>query len=140
MSWTGVRPYFKTQLESRGYELWPDGFNFENIPSNIMDRSYHVDISPITGDRQNQSDQESTLDVSVRTFYKGYRDPQEAKDKAIEESEEIMKLCVKPSNRAATEGILNVVFNEVTIDALDESNDNAVVATASYSVRVITAV
>lgn len=140
MSWSLVRPYFKTHLEARSHQEWPDGFNTENIPSSLLDKSYHVDINPIVGNSQNQSDQESTLTVTVKTFYKGYRYPQEAKDVAISEAEEIMKLCVKPSNRTLTTGLLNVVFDDLDIDAIGESNDNAVVATASYSVRVLTAV
>lgn len=140
MSWTLVRPYFNAIMESAGFDEWPDGFATDNIPSNILDRAFHVQIGPITGTGQNQSAQETESTVTIRMYFKGFRDPQSAIDTAIEQTETVMKECVKPSNRTATPGIKNVVFNESNIDPIDASNDNAVVVTTSYSVRVILAV
>jgi hypothetical protein len=137
VSWSEVRPYFRTILDTRGYGEWKDGFATDNIPASALDRSFHIQLGPISGLKQNQSDQESEVAVTLRTYYKGYRDPLEAIDFAISETEAIVKECVKVVNRAETTGILNVIFQESNIDPIDASNDNAVVVTSSYSVRVI---
>lgn len=137
MAWSDVKPYFKTILEAKLHVEHPDGFNIENLPSTLMDKAYHVLIGPISGDRQNQSDQESTVTVTIKTFYKGFRYPQEAQDIAILETEEIMKSCVNLTTRTTTSGILNVVFDNSEIDPVGETNDNAVVVTSTYSCRVI---
>lgn len=137
MSWANVRPYFQGLAESAGFSEWPDGFAFDNIPSNLLDRSYHTTLGPLTGVRQNQTDQETNVDVDVRVFFKGYNNPAEAIDTAISEMESFVKSCVNPATRTETAGLLNVVFNELTLDPFDASNDNAIVATAGFTVRVI---
>ena len=140
MSWTEIRPYFENLLDAADHSQWSDGFASDNIPSNLLDRAYHIAIGPLVGISQNQQDQETQTTVTVRTFYKGYNDPKTAIDTAIEQTQLIMQSCVKPSNRVATGGIKNVIFSEANIDPIDGSNDNAVVVTANYTVRVILAV
>lgn len=140
MSWSSCRPYFATVLDARGYTAWDDGFATDNIPAAILDRSYHVAIRHLGGLKQNQQDQETEMTVTLTTFYKGFNDPQAAIDTALSESQLIMQDCVKPATRTATAGVLNVVFDEANIDPIGESNDNAVMVTATYTMRVIVAV
>jgi hypothetical protein len=141
MAWSDVRPFFKTHLDLLAYTEWTEGFfDIANLPETLVDKAYHVIINDINGDKQNQADQESTLEVELSTFYKGYRYPAEAIDAAVAGSEEIMCALVSPLARTMTTGILNVVFNKANIAPIDNSNDNTVVVTHTYSVRVITAV
>jgi hypothetical protein len=141
MAWSDARPFFKSRLDALGYTEWTDGFfSIENLPETIIDKAYHISPTSISGDRQNQTDQESTMTVEVRTFYSGFRYPVEAIDAAVEGSEEIMCSCVSPLSRTLTAGILNVVFISADVAPIDDSNDNAVIVTATYRVRVITAV
>lgn len=143
MSWTVVRPYFNSVLTARGYTEHTDAFATDNIPATVMDKSFHLGLGPITGLGQNQMDQTTEMAVVLRTYYMGYRTPQEAVDIAIEEAEEILKQLVKVEENAGrtdTAGILNVVLNEVALDPIDASNDNAVVVTSSYTVRIVVAV
>jgi hypothetical protein len=140
MSWSSVRPYFDTVLEELGYQNWPDGFGTDNVPSNLMDRAYHINIQTLTGIRQNQSDQETEIAVELKTWYKGYNDPAAAIDVAIAETQGIMQECVTPSRRTTTPGLMSVVFNEAGVDPIGPSNDNAVMVTASYTVKVVVAV
>lgn len=140
MSWSLARTYFDNILVAKGYEEWPDGFAIDNIPSNRLDKAYHISIRQFRGIRQNQSDQESEVQVEVRTFYKGYNNPKQAIDDSIYEAESLMKECVKLSNRTQTPGILNVVFNEAAVDPVAATNDNVVMVTQSYTVRIVIAV
>lgn len=143
MSWSNVRPYFNAILNQLEYREWVDGFATDNIPDSVLDKSYHVGLGPIDGIRQNQLDQETEFSVVLRTYHKGYRNSQEAIDTAVAEAEAIMKRLVKVEEidgRVNTAGILNVLFNEAAFDPIDASNDNAVVVTSSYTVRVVIAV
>lgn len=140
MSWNNVRPYFNSILEAQGYREWAEGFAVDTIPDTVLDKSFHVGLGPMEGIRQNQLDQETEVNVVLRTYYKGYRSSQEAIDTAVSESETIMKQLVKVADvggRVSTAGLVNVTFNEVAIDPIDASNDNAVVVTAGYTVRVV---
>lgn len=140
MSWSNIRPYFNAILEAKGYREWDDAFAVDNIPDTVMDKSYHVGMGPFDGIKQSQLDQETACTVVLRTYYKGYARPQEALDLAISETETIMKECVKVQQvggRVSTAGILNVVFNEAALDPIDASNDNAIVVTSNYTVRVM---
>jgi hypothetical protein len=140
MSWSSVRPYFEEVLTDRDYRLWTDGFGTNNVPSNVMDRAFHISINGLSGVRQNQTDQETEVSVELKTWYPGYADPTEAIDTAIAETQAIMQECVKPSRRVQTPGILTVVFNEAAVDPVGPTNDNAVMVTASYTVKVVIAV
>lgn len=140
MAWADVRPFFRSHLEAQGFTEWTDGFyDIQNIPETIIDKAYHISMGTINGDRQNQTDQESTLNIEVRTIHKGFRYPAEAIDAAVEYANEIMCAVVSPQSRTTATGILNVIFNAVDIAPIDNSNDNTVVVTHAYSVRVITA-
>jgi len=141
MAWSNVTPFFKSHLDALGYSEWSEGFfNIDNMPETIIDKSYHLTVSGIAGDKQNQTDQESTVEVEIRTIHAGFRYPAEAITAAVVGSEDIMCAVVSPLARTITTGLLNVVFNSVDIAPIDNSNDNAVVVTHTYSVRVITAV
>lgn len=139
MSWAFVRPYFEEILREREYREWEDSFGTD-VAAGVMDKAFHVGVSRMTGRKQNQQDQETEIQVELRTWHVGYGKPVDALDEAIAESQAIMQECVKPSRRVQTPGLLNVVFNEAGVEPLAANNDNAVMVTASYTVRVIVAV
>jgi len=124
-------------MEAEDFELWPDGFNIENIPSNIMNKAFHVSIDSITGNGNNQWDQETALAVTINFFIKGYADPSLARDDAIIEAENIVKASVRPSERTLSQCIQNVIFESADFGQIADSNDNAVLATINFNVRVI---
>jgi hypothetical protein len=140
MSWSLVRPYFKDKLEALNYAEWPDGFNFENIPANLLDHCYHITLGGFSGLKANHTDLDTQSVVTVRMFSKGYNDPALGIDNAIADCEAFVKSCVNVISRATTTGILNVVFSELVLDPLGPSNDNAIMATLTFNVRVILSV
>jgi hypothetical protein len=139
MSLSVVRPFFRSVLNSQGYTEWTDGFNSENIPSTLLDLSYHIETLNFTGIRLNQSDQEIEMDVSVSLFFKGYRDPAEAIDLSIEKVEDFIKEVLKPSFRVGqfTDGIKNITLQGFTLEPKDGTNDNLVKASVIFAVFVI---
>lgn len=137
MAWTDVKPFFHEIMEAKQFTLWGDGFAEDNIPANILDHAYHLKIGRISGTTANQYDVESRMPVTISLFVKGYGDPETAIDSAIAETEMIVTEIMRPSNRTNTDGIHNISFIGIDISPLAASNDNAVLASLEFDVRVV---
>ena len=135
MSLANIYPYFRTRMKSVGYTEWQDGFNTENIPSTVINKSFHILTPGIIGGSINQNHQNTETAVQIQFVLKGYRYPTEAKEKAMFETEKIIKDICKISNRTAT--LLNVVFNSSTMQALNSSDDNQVLVVLDFSAFVV---
>lgn len=137
MSLTAVRPYFRARLNSLNYKEWDDGFNFDNIPENIIDKAYHIDDFEIVSNSLNQTDLDLECTVTTRIFLKGYRTPKEALDNANEKLEAIFREVLKPTNRlTGTQGLRNVLLTSVSKEPMALSNDNTILVTIVWSVQV----
>lgn len=133
MSLKQCLPYFRARCKAIGLKEWSDGFNFDNIPASIFDKAFHVQYGTMTGIKQNQQDQEINFPVTVRIFTKGYRDPANGIDSAVELTENLLIECLKPTNRLVqNSGIKNIVFETANYEPIDASNDNAVIATINF--------
>lgn len=136
MSLTAVRPYFRTHLDSLSFKEWTDAFNVENIPSNLIDGSYHLQMLQGTLEKHNMTALEINQPLTVRLFRKGFRDPASAVDQVLTDSENILNLVLKPSNRL-TGSLKNVSFSSLLIQESSDSNDNLVMLTLEFNVLVI---
>ena len=136
MSWTASRAYFKTIIEARNFALHPDAFDVENIPSTVLDKSYHLTFGPVTGLGLENCALDSSFPVVVRLFFKGLpAQPNDAVDRSILFSETFTKDLLKPTNRLT--GLLkNVNLESVSFDQLSASNDHSVIATLIFNCRV----
>jgi len=133
MSLRGVRSYFRERGEALSLREWKDGFAFDNIPANIVDRAFHIESGLAVGVKQNQTDQEFNFTTTVRIFVKGFRNPASGIDSAIGLAEDYIKECVSAPNRLTqTSGIKNVVFESASFDADSASNDNLIVASLTF--------
>lgn len=140
MSLTAVRPFFRSVLNGQGYQEWVDAFNVENIPSTLLTKgAYHIESNEVVGVKLNQSDQELEMRISVSMYFKGYRNPSEAVDSAINKIQNFLKELLKPSNRIGQydDGIKNVTFNDYALEPINISNDNIVKASVNFTVFVI---
>lgn len=136
MSITAIKPYFRERLESLDYREWRDGFNFENIPSNLLDKSFHVYIPLGNGVSLNQQARELTANVELRLFFKGYRDISEGIDRAIEGIEDVIVEVEKSENRLA-QTFKNVLLQGFFINPLNVSNDNSILVEMQFTVFTI---
>jgi hypothetical protein len=137
MNFGDIRGYFRTKLDALNYREWEDGFNFENIPSTILDGSYHIEVGSITGGPANQVHHTFLMPITVRIFFKGYRTPGEAIDAALNEANLILDEILKPSNRLQTNGLKDVRPVSIQPVALQLSNDNAVILTMGFEAYLI---
>lgn len=135
MSMTAVRGYFRSMANSLSLKEWKDGFNIENIPSTVMNKSYHISQGIATGVKLNQNDQEISFPITIEIFNKGYKDVSSAIDSSIDLAEDLITTCVAPANRLTqTTGIKNIFFEDASFEPLDVSNDNSVIAKVTFRV------
>jgi hypothetical protein len=128
MTLGGLRPFFVYILNAQsGLKEWKDGFNTANIPSNILDGAYHVEVGQISGLPASQLVHGFTAPITVRLFFKGYRDPQAVKDAALDKADVILNAVLRPSVRLQTDGLKDVRPVSIRPIPLDQSNDNALI-------------
>lgn len=131
-----IRPYFRTAMLALGYKEWKDGFNFENIPANTIDGAFH--IATPSGSRRgaySQETQEIEQDVEVRVFFKGFRDPALAIDKAMERYQLMLERILGPTRLGCS--IKNIYLNTMQILPLNETNDNSVILEVTFTCLII---
>ena len=138
MKLENVLPFFRTQLTALGYIEWDDSFNFDNIPSNLIDKRFHLELLGAQGIGNNQLDQEVSFPVTVRIFLKAFRDTSNARDDAVSRGQTILETVLKPEVRVGdfSDGIKNVVFDSMDIEGAIASNDNITVLTLAFSTTV----
>jgi hypothetical protein len=138
MSITGARSYLRSRAKAIGLKEWTDGFNFQNIPSNIINGMFHITTGSGSGVKLNQNDQEIVFNQTVRIFVKGFRDPASAIDSAIKMTEDLIKESVSPKNRLTqSDGIKNIVLDGFSFEQMDQSNDNLVVASITFRINTV---
>jgi len=136
MSLVSVRQYFRDRMDSLSYSEWTDGFNFVNIPSTILNRSYHLEVGTISSNAANQHVHEFSYPITLRLFLKGYRDPSAAIDDSIVEIESIYSNVLSPTNRYSI-SIKDVVPNSVSVIPLDASNDNSIIVQFEFDTKIV---
>jgi len=131
MSLLDVRTYFRAQMDTTGYEEWRDGFNTENIPSTLLDRSYHIESGVITATTSNHQVHEFNCPVTVRVYLKGFLDPVTAIDDAYVVAETILGVLLLPADRLGT-CVKDVVPINITVSPLTQQNDNSVIVQLDF--------
>lgn len=126
-----VRPYYRTKMEALDFHEWPDAFNFENIPSTVLDRAYHLGAGPITNLGLDQKSSDVSLEVIVSFFIRGFSDPIEALDSAHTEAQAIIESIMNVADRT-TGDIHNIELASGEFQPLSDTNDNSVIGVLSF--------
>ena len=136
MSISAVRQYFQTAMDELGYLEWKDGFNFEDVPENIVNKLYHITTGTVVGNSQNQTALDITYPVLLQVYFHGYRYPVDAIDESLTSGQEILCRLVNPAN-ANGEVIKDVQF--ISMEPLPKdaaTNDNIVLLQMNFEVRL----
>lgn len=138
MSLSNVRGYFRTHFKAASFTEWKDGFNRDDIPHSVINKSFHILNPTITQVNHNQLDLSLNETVECQFVLKGYRTPADAIDDAHTEIETLLKSTLGHENRTkSTAGIKNVVLDNIDIEPYSEDNDNMVRVTMRFGVLVI---
>ena len=136
MSVTSVRPFYKNRLEILGFTQWSDGFNFENIPSTILDKAFHIQVNSTAGGVISPHVQNINMPVTIRVFRKGFRDVSAGIDSALADVESIICDILAPSVRLGS-AIKNVVLDDFSVNPLADSNDNAIMLELNFTNLIV---
>ena len=132
MSLVSVLPYFRTRMNSLGHKRWDDALNFDNIPDAIFDRAYHLEVSTALGTATEQQLVMIDMPINVRLFLQGTQQTDEVRDRGLEFSDAIIADIVCPANFASS-NLTKIVFNSVSIEAEDDSNDNSMIFVLGFT-------
>lgn len=136
MSITSVIPFYRNRMEMLGFKEWEDAFNTEDIPSTILDKSFHIEVNPTTAGVTNQLVLNVSMPVTIKVFRKGFRDTAIGRDTALLDVQNIICDILLPSVRLGSE-IKNVIFDGFSVNALADSNDNVVMTELNFSNNLI---
>lgn len=125
MSSTAVRSYIRTHMTALGYTEWTDGFNSQNIPKTVLDKSFFIQPATIAGSPISQADLEMRHAVTIEVRVKGYRNPAGTIDVVLQRHDVILMRLLKASNRLGA-NIKGIDFIGSRVEPLDASNDNIV--------------
>lgn len=134
MSLIDVRSYFRTHLDSVGFSEWTDGFNTENIPGTLLDRSYHIESGVISSTASNHQAHLFICPITIRVFYKGFVDTQGAIDDAYVDATSILAEVLLPANRLGS-SLQDVVPSSISVTPLSSTNDNSLILQMEFEVK-----
>lgn len=123
-------------MDGLGFTEYEDGFDFENVGENIIDRLYHLQVGNITLNTQNQTVIDINYPIAVRLYLKGFRDPASAVDDSISEGERIICDVVRVAN-AHQANIKDVTFVSMEPLPKDELQDNIILLEMFFDARVV---
>lgn len=126
MVFTDIRAFLKTQLKTLGYtKEHKDAFDISNIPSTAIAKVFSLEYGAVS-QRNVQVDIDTLFPVTIRLWFKDYNDNLEARDKAMEKGENLIKLLFRPDLRTSIDCVSQYQLLGMLPIALAESNDNVV--------------
>lgn len=138
MSFTDIRPYFKTVMKAVDKNLResPEAFSFDKIPGYNKDLWFFLTIQPAQLVSFNQTLMMWDVPVSLEVWTKGYVDSNQAVDAGWDKAQAIIKEAVRHSRRLSQSFIKNVIPRECSVGAVGATNENLVQATISFTLRI----
>lgn len=145
MSLKPIRKYFKdrfldAEMLKRGgaeYIEHTDAFNTDNIGSFNLDKAYHIFYGSASTSALNHLTTKDTVKATVSIFSKGFRDPNEALDDAMDFANNYRIQCIKPKFATTGQFIKNVVCSSIEASPINQENDNSIVVRLQFSITVV---
>ena len=138
MSLASVRPFYRGRIKGLGYTEHKDFTNISNIPSTVIDRSFHLESGEIVPSSGNQLSYTINYPIVIRIFRKGFKNPHELNNELDSDIDIILADLLAPSVKNTTT-IKDVVVSGVRRIELDVSNDNAIILEISCNTKIICA-
>lgn len=128
-----ARKYFTDRAKDLKYKKHYDGFATDNIPSTKFDKAFHVEAFTFNTGTRDQYQIEFLVPVTVRLFFKGYRDVDETIEVATIAGENYIAAALASENRLAQQVLKNVLFDSMVVEPYASSNDNSVVCRMEFT-------
>lgn len=133
-----VKQYARDRMKALKFNEWIDGFNFEDVPSTLLDKSYHVEYGNPASKKISVDNQELTCPLTVRLWFSSQRNVKVGIDEAIKKADPVIAEFIAAKNRLTqTNGVKNCLFRDKSVDPLSDSNDNGVIVKIDFQCLVI---
>lgn len=137
MSFSAVRPFFRTQMEALGFEEHEDSVDFENVPSTALNNKFQLNTETATGSPTVQTAHSFDYNITMRVFLRSIgRQNSATFDEADVLVDRVFGRLLDASVRVGTT-IKDIVPNSVSKTALSSSNDNDLVIEFGFTVRLL---
>lgn len=133
----GALDYCRDRLTSLGLAEWTDAFNSENIPRTLLDDTFHIEIGTVSRKFEHHDNIEINVPLTIRTFGRSFVDTGEGRDNAISLADTIIDEFVKAENRLNDTDIKTIQFDNMNLNALNESNDNSLVLVLDFTALIV---
>lgn len=135
MSLAAVRPYFSQHISALGFTEWTEPFGQENIPSTLIDKTFHQRTTGVASGSTNYTAVEFLVSQEIRLFFKGFKEPVNAVNEAMISAETVIIDLLNPSK--FNDEVKAVRLSSLEIEPFDEGlNDNIVLAVIEFDVVV----
>jgi len=135
LSITLVRPYFRDKLDSLGLSEHRDSFNFRNIPSELLDSTYHIETNTISSGVADQRVHTFEIGVTIRLFRRGYNDTVTAHEELLASVEQVYSQVLEITERTSQD-LFDVIPGATSIEPFGDSNDNWQIAVIPFTAVV----
>lgn len=139
MSLKPIRQYFVDRIYSLDteYQEHTDAFNTENIGGLTLDKAYHIFYGSVQTSALNHLTTKDVVSTTLSIFTRGYQNPNEALDDAMDFANHLRLECMKPKFANTGQFIKNVVCNSIEASPVNEQNDNSIIIKLQFSITVI---
>lgn len=124
--------YIAAAAESQKLKRWDDP-NAENVPATKLDGSYHIRVGDFIAGTKSHSTLPITVEITLRFWKSGYKDPEKGRRDAISLAEDIVKVALKYKNYIGND-VKSVILNSIRPEAMRQDNDNVTVVEISFTI------
>lgn len=114
--------YIEAVALQHGLTRWEDP-NTENIPVTKLNNVFHINVGTFNGDSKTNHTQPFTVDITLKFWKRGYRNPEESRRAAMDTAEKIAVTALKFNNYVGND-VKNVILNSITPQPMRADNDN----------------
>lgn len=137
MNLSQARTYIKNQIALHDSSLkeWKDTFNRDNVPSSMVDNHYHISFGSLTSaQRENYVEDNWTTVVTI--WKRGFTNPVNAFD-AIMDTANCIRMSIIQPEADTLENILSVESVSIEPEPIDDTNDNIIMVSLEFNMRLI---
>lgn len=118
--------FVSEKLVALKYKQWETPFSHDNIPSNIINKSFHITMGAATGKPANQHVHSFSVPITLRLFFDGFKSPVSGMQTALDDMDAVLGAVLSPAVRLSGSGLADIRPVSVQPFPLSTSNEHCV--------------
>lgn len=138
MALAGVLTAIANEVRAAGFTEWQDAFPIDNVPSTILDRSFHIDIGSITSGAANQRAHEFRMPLTIKVLRRGFKEAGSQRESCMLDADTILSALLTPAFRLQVgDDVKDLVPLGIDLDPISSSNDNDFILSLRFEALII---